>query len=623
MPREITRRDFLNAALLGAGALLLDLPAPLQLLARTKEWDGYGGVGDYAGSHGNTEADVRAAHKVRDGFYTVLPDDVIDTGERFDLIVIGGGISGLGAAFHFSAAGRGARRCLVLDNHALPGGVAKRNEFVVNGHRLIGPQGSNSFVAIDNADAPGYDIYAALGLPEDFTYQKPGPGAKKLRFDTTNYGFMLWQDDTASVGYFFEDLPGKWAADIWKDRLRNTPLPDKAKQDLLRWRGERKSYFDDGDVARRLDTMTYKAYLENVMGVSGDVAAYVDPVLACSVGLGADAISAFAAYQVSMPGFQGLSSEGEFSARRSDREWHSFPGGNDGISRHFIKRLIPGAIAGRDAFDDILNRPFRFEAFDRQESPVRLRLGALAVRVEHDGPAERAEQVLVTYVKEGKIYRAKARGVVMANGSWVTRRIVPDLPEDYKAAYRQFSRSPLLVVNVAVTNWRFLHKLGITACRWFEGFGFSCNIRRPMTVGSYRPPLDPDKPALITFYVPFYYPGLPAREQGIKGRTAVLSTSYADYERRIIGQMVRLFGSAGFDPRTDIAGIVLNRWGHAFVNPQPGFYFGRDGAPAPRDVIRKRFGRVAFAHSELNGHQHWLAAAEEGRRAAAQIGQVL
>jgi spermidine dehydrogenase len=207
----------------------------------------------------------------------------------------------------------------------------------------------------------------------------------------------------------------------------------------------------------------------------------------------------------------------------------------------------------------------------------------------------------------------------MAGGGWVTRHVVRDLPEEYRNAYRHFFHSPMLVVNVALTNWRFLYKLGLTACRWFDGFGFSCNIRQPMQIGDYRPPLDPNQPSLLTFYVPFYYPGHPLQEQGSLGRKELLSTTFREYETKIREQMIRLFGSAAFDPGNDIAGIVLNRWGHAYVNPQPGFYFPQDGQPAPRDIIRKRFDRIGFGHSELYGHQYWLGAIREGRRAVEQI----
>jgi spermidine dehydrogenase len=393
------------------------------------------------------------------------------------------------------------------------------------------------------------------------------------------------------------------------------------RRDLLEWRDNRRKYYsgEDFEFRRWLDTMTYKEYIEKVMGLSSEVTKYADPVLAGSMGLGCDAISAYGAYQIVMPGF-GVSIDYE---RIQKDDWHSFPGGNDGFSRYLVKRLIPDAIKGRDTFEDVHNQAVNFEALDRPDNNIRIRLRSLAVSVEHDSSPEKSEYVWVTYVRGGKIYKLKARGVVIASGSFITRRIVKNLPEDYKEALKHFFHSPILVVNVALTNWRFLYKLGLTACRWFDGFGFSCNIRQPMIVGDYRPPLHPDKPAVMTFYVPFYYPGLSVREQGVRGRHEFLSTSYSEYELNIREQMVRLFGKAGFDPKKDIEGIILNRWGHAYVNPQPSFYFGRNGKTPPRDIIRKGFGRVAFGHSELNGHQHWVAAVDEGRRAARQALSVL
>jgi len=82
--------------------------------------------------------------------------------------------------------------------------------------------------------------------------------------------------------------------------------------------------------------------------------------------------------------------------------------------------------------------------------------------------------------------------------------------------------------------------------------------------------------------------------------------------------MKQLFSDAGFAVEKDIAGIILNRWTYGYVNPQPGFYFRKDGTSSPRDIIRMPFGRISFAHAELNGHQHWVAAVDEGRRAARQ-----
>ena len=61
---------------------------------------------------------------------------------------------------------------------------------------------------------------------------------------------------------------------------------------------------------------------------------------------------------------------------------------------------------------------------------------------------------------------------------------------------------------------------------------------------------------------------------------------------------------------------MLNRWGHAYVVPQPGFYFGVDGAKPPRAIIAAGFGKIAFGHSELTGFQAWSNGYSEGRRAA-------
>jgi spermidine dehydrogenase len=140
-----------------------------------------------------------------------------------------------------------------------------------------------------------------------------------------------------------------------------------------------------------------------------------------------------------------------------------------------------------------------------------------------------------------------------------------------------------------------------------------------MLVGDYRPTLDPDAPVVLTFYIPFPQPGSPLKAQAAAARGMILSTPYIEFERRIRGQMVRLFGRAGFDPRADIAGVILNRWGHAYVCPPPGFYFGRGGGRAAPDVLRQPIGRITFANAELNGHQQFYAASLEGKRAVEQL----
>lgn len=137
---DITRRDFLNSTLLASGGLLLNAASPAQLLAQSNsnspavdDWTGYGGIGDYANSNGNTLPVLEAGHRIRDAQFETLPADTIDTGESYDCVVVGGGISGLAAALIFQERTGKQKSCVVLDNHPIFGGEAKRNEFLVDG----------------------------------------------------------------------------------------------------------------------------------------------------------------------------------------------------------------------------------------------------------------------------------------------------------------------------------------------------------------------------------------------------------------------------------------------------------------------------------------------------------
>ncbi|MFQ5690261.1 MAG: NAD(P)-binding protein [Gemmatimonadota bacterium] len=629
LDREITRRDFVHLAGAGLAGLALSGCArgdSDRLVsgrasdpwsdALGAEWYGYGGVGDYATSHGNTPGVVRAGHRLRDARFRIEPGGV-EAEERYDLVIVGGGLAGLSAAHHFRRLHPGGR-CLVLDNHPVFGGEAKRNEFEVEGVHLIGPQGSNDFSVPPATGGPD-DYFTALGIPREFEYAPWDADAEGIRVPLENFGFMHWVQDRFSVGHFFRTgAGGRWVRDLWGRGLAEAPWPVPVRVGFEAWRSAR---IEDhwpagarapGEVPEWLDSLTLKQYYEERLGLPPEVTAYVDPILASIIGLGCDAISAWWGYHFALPGFGTPS-------RYDGITFHSFPGGNAGIARYFAKSLVPEAISGGRALGDVIGGAIDFGALDRPGQPVRLRLSSTALRVEHAGVREAAERVRVTYVREGRLHAVEASGVVMASGGWVNRHTLADLPASYRAAYREFRHAPVLVANVALRNWRFLRRLGIAACLYQGDFGFSCNIRRPMYAGAYRPPFGPDRPAVLTFYVPFFFPGASPADQGVRGRTELLSTPFRTYERRLREQMAALFGEAGFDPARDIAGIILNRWGHAYVAPGPGFVYGRNGEPAPSDILRAPFGRVAIGHSELRGHQNWTGAAGEGRRAVEAI----
>ena len=645
---NISRRDFVGGLLIGSGAALLSGAAPLyagnKQQARGKKlagfysdpWTGFGGVGDYARSNGNVASTREAAHLIRYGYARQLSEAAVDTGEEYDMVIVGGGFSSMGAAYNFYQQYGDSRRCLIIDNHPIFGGEAKQNEFDVQGYRLYGPQGSNGFSPPSGNGGLSDEIFRTVGMPMTYTFAGEDSAKTRVRTPTDSYYSMYWGERQYDVGYFFADAgKGKdWIVNPWDDNLLRTPWSPEDRASLVRAYTDKTQYYQGDDFKRWLDSMSYKAYLEKEMGLSPKVAEFLDPIIAVSdFGLSCDVISAYAASLLALPGTtpaktpsaEQIASDQPGSSATVDLSKppahapFSFPGGNTGYYRHILKYMLPEAIKGGHSFEEILNNQVNFAALDRPQNPLSLRLNSTVINVRHQGPADSADYVDVTYYKQGKSYRVKAKSVVMAVGGWVARNIVSDMPEPILQAYGEFHHGPVLVVNVALNNWKFLDRLGISSARWFDGFGTFCSIRRPMQVGHSMEPYDPEKPTVMTFYVPFNFPGHNIRDQGSLGRHELLSKTYAQYETEILMQMTRMFAAAGFDARRDVAGLVLNRWGHAYVAPQPGFYFGQNGAAAPKEVVKQGFGRIQFGHSELGSRMNYRNALSEGGRAATSV----
>ena len=561
----IERRDLLNSTLLAAGAALLQSVAPFKLLAE-EDWTGYGGIGDYASSNGNTHAVMMAGHQIRDGRFHRNSSPVLETGESFDCVVVGGGISGLSAALFINRSGGAKKSCLVIDNHPVFGGEAKRNEFNVDGQRLMAHQGSAAcFPPLTGT--PLAEFYDSVGIDwKRFTYQQWSGSRPAVPLETAPYPV-----GGATSGFFFGKKfghpEGEWLIDPWGKQLVGSPIPEQARRELLNMRSADRQPFSahrfqpkvHGDEAsRHLDSITLEQHLMATYGLSSEtVRTYLSPITGGGSGLGADALSGYAEYapDVLLPW-------------KYEEGAQMFPGGNTGVARHILKKLVPAAIEGENDMREICQGRIRFDALDRQGETTRIRVGATVVSLRHLGQSP----VEIIYSKNEKFYRIQAKSVIMAGGSWTAKHIVADLPDSYRNAYAQFHRAPCLMANIAVRNWRFLYNLGLTECQWFEGIGNYLAMRKVATFGTDPSTISPDSPVVINLKILFSNPGLPLQEQVVRGRTELFSTPFREYERQIREQFTIMFSRSGFNARRDIAGIILNRWGHAYLSPQPGFF---------------------------------------------------
>src|SRR5215831_2213087 len=423
--QDITRRDFLNSTLLASGGMLLSPLSPAQLLAQkanqppdsvSDDWTGYGGVGDYANSNGNTTAVFVAGHRIRDGEFKSVPANFVETGEVYDCVVIGGGISGLAAALIFHRQAGEGKTCLVLDNHPVFGGEAKRNEFLVDGHRLIGHQGSALFqVSYPHSFIERF--YQSIGLKTPrLEYQKWGSSDPEIPLTTTPYL------GSAPYGLYFGakfgQPKGVWVTDPWGKKLEGAPISATAREELLRVQSpdpaaaQVPKYRGDA-ISRRLDTMTLEDHLMEKHRISREtVRTFLTPDEGSAFGLGPDALSGYTAY--AFDGFGPTLDEGN----------QMFPDGNSGIARLIVKTLIPESIHGEHSLEDVCRNNINFDALDRAGAAARIRLDSTAVWVKHDGEPEKSEFVTILYTRGERVSRIRARSVVMAGGSWTTKHIV-------------------------------------------------------------------------------------------------------------------------------------------------------------------------------------------------------
>jgi spermidine dehydrogenase len=614
MGGEISRRDFLNATLIASGAALVSAGAPLDLLAkrwglRRNDFDGYGGVGDYADANGNTLDVILAGHRSRDRAYRPVELRAAQPVGTFDCVVVGGGISGLSAALFFQRNAGRRVTCLVLEDHAIFGGQARANEFEVNGERLVANQASALFFP-PLPDTFLAEFYPSIGISlGPIAYQTWAGADPEMSIGHTPY----FSGGRTSAFYFGAKFgsPAQLLADPWGNRLEGAPISEEARRDLLRMadtRGvrARSQPKQHGDPASRLlDSITLEQHLMEQYGISATtVRTFLSPVAGGGSGIGADVLSAYADYaaDVLLPWDYAQGSQ-------------MFPGGNAGVARHLVKSLIPDAFAGSNTMEHVARSRVRGSALDRRDQPTRIRTGCTVISVQ-DG----STGVNVLYSHQRKLYRVNARSVIMANGSWTSKHIVRNLPASHREAYAQFHRSPCLVANVALNRWRFLYDLGIHECRWFEGIGNYFAVRRTATSGPVSPTISPDSPTVLTLKILFSYPGEPLPAQVSRGRAELLATTFREYEARIREQLTAMFGRAGFDAQRDIAGIILNRWGHAYLSPQPGFFFGSVDKPAPGEILRTQpVGRIAFANSDVTGIMDHRASILEADRAVRQV----
>jgi spermidine dehydrogenase len=635
MKNSITRRDFLNGVAVALGGAIVP-EISWAALSDQNSPDYYPPA--LTGLRGSHLGSFEVAHALRDGDFWQHAGTPAENGERYDLIIVGGGISGLSAAHFFRKANPSAR-ILILDNHDDFGGHAKRNEFTVDGRKLLGFGGTFSIespapysptakglvqeLGIDVASFPKYitkDLYTTAGLFPSIFFDKETFGADVLTVNPLPAGGTENEGDKE-----------RGIEETWRRFLAEAPFSPTAKRDLLRLR-DGEDYFSglsSDEKKARLARISYARYLSEVAGVDPQIVKLYQAAPQPLFGVGIDAVSAQDAWGFGFLGFKGLKldpSPGTGMSRdvipnaEAEKYFFHFPDGNASIARLLVRSLIPEAVPGNSA-EDVVTARAHYANLDRAQNTVRIRLNSTAVRVQHVGPAASATQVEVTYSRLGKLYKVRAPFAVLACWHMVIPYICSELPEEQKQALRSAAKVPLLYTNVALRNWEAFQKLKAMAVYAPGGYHTYFRLDLPVSIGEYHCPTLPNQPIVIHMMRTPCRPGLPARDQHRFGRIELFTTEFQTIERKIREQLARTLGSGGFDPARDIAAITVNRWPHGYAYEYNSLWddFWLNGGVTPCEVARKPHGRIAIANADAAAYAYTDAAIDQAYRAVGEL----
>jgi len=561
--------------------------------------------------------------------------DELPVEEHYDLVVAGAGLSGLAAALFYRERFGSESRILIVDPMADFGGHAARNEFDVDGRKLIGYGGSESLqsprlnfgpatrhlmamlgvdIAKFETDYFRHSFYADLGLSRGTFF-----GAEHFGRDTLVTGDpTVWMSD---------DVPrGRLNARSLEEFIGSFPMAQASRVELLAlYTTERVTLAAIPSAEARtayLSTKSYADFLRDDWGLSEEALRYFTQRTADFFGMAPTHIPALEAGHYGLPGLQGIAlAQGEHDSHTPgplDEPYvHHFPDGNASLARLMVRALIPSVAPG-STMEDIVLAPFDYSRLDSPISAVRIRLGSTVAwgRSTLDGGVD----VGLVHNADGRPTRLRAKHCTLACFNMSIPHLWDGLPPEQARSLASNVKAPLIYTNVALRQWRPWVALGVHEIFGVDTFHSRVKLDYPVAMGGYRCALEPSEPILVHMvHVPLVPSASDPRSALRAARKTLFGLKIEDYERHIREDLTRMLGPGGFDAERDIAAITVNRWSH-------GYSYGPNTLTEPaheaqRNMERARspLDRVTIAGSDAGWDPYAHSAFEQAHRAVSEL----